>query len=158
MSVPELPYSVSEHPLDCYRNTTKSIDELCLDLNKLHERLCLNLEEINQRNIKIADNLHELHLGLIMPNSKKTVASYDLDPDPSSGIDSGEVISQGFCGPSNHQWDQTMLQNFKLQMQTQAVPVSDFSYLTKPTSRKNVASSDLGPDPSYGLNYGGVIA
>ena len=37
MSVPELPYSVSDHPLDCLRKTTNSIDELCSDLNKLHE-------------------------------------------------------------------------------------------------------------------------
>ena len=37
MSVPELPYSVSNHPLDCLRKTTKSIDDLCSDLNKLHE-------------------------------------------------------------------------------------------------------------------------
>ena len=38
MSVPELPYSVSDHPLYCLWKTTKSIDELCSDLNKLHER------------------------------------------------------------------------------------------------------------------------
>ena len=37
MSVPELPYSVSDHLLDCLRETTKSIDELCSNLNKLHE-------------------------------------------------------------------------------------------------------------------------
>ena len=37
MSVPELPYIISGHPLDCLSNTTKSIDELCSDLNKLHE-------------------------------------------------------------------------------------------------------------------------
>ena len=38
MSVPELPYSVSDHPLDCLRKTTKSIDELFSDLNKIHEK------------------------------------------------------------------------------------------------------------------------
>ena len=37
MSVPELPYSVSDHPLDFLKKTTKSIDDLCLDLNKSHE-------------------------------------------------------------------------------------------------------------------------
>ena len=42
-------------------------------------------------------------------------------------------------------------------MQPQAVPVSDFSILTKPPSRKTVASSDLAPDPSSGLNSRGVI-
>ena len=38
MSVPELPYSVYDHPLYCLRKATMSIDELCSDLNKLHER------------------------------------------------------------------------------------------------------------------------
>ena len=38
MSVPVLPYSVSDHPLDCLRKITKSIDKLCSDLNKLHEK------------------------------------------------------------------------------------------------------------------------
>ena len=57
-----------------------------------------------------------------------------------------------------HQRDQTMLRNFKLQMQPQEVPVSGFSILTNPTSRKTVASSDLNPDQSAGIYYGGVIA
>ena len=43
-------------------------------------------------------------------------------------------------------------------MQPQEVPVSDFSILTKPTSRKTVTSSDLSPDQSAGLDSGGVIA
>ena len=34
---------------------------------------------------------------------------------------------------------------------------SDLSILTKPKSRKTIASSDMAPDPSAGLNYGGVI-
>ena len=46
-----------------------------------------------------------------------------------------------------------MLYNFKLKMQPQAVPVSYFSILTKPTSRKIVASSDLTTDPSAGPNF-----
>ena len=37
-----------------------------------------------------------------------------------------------------HERNQTMLKNSKLQMQHQAVPVSDFSILTKPASRKIV--------------------
>ena len=48
------------------------------------------------------------------PKYKKTVASSDLGPDPSAGLDSVGVIDQGFLGPSNHQQDQTMLRNFKL--------------------------------------------
>ena len=56
-----------------------------------------------------------------------------------------------------HQRNQTMLRNFKLQMKPQAVPVSDLFILTKPTSRKIFVSSDLAPDPSAGLDSGGVI-
>ena len=88
---------------------------------------------------RITDDFRELCLDLNKLTSKKTVASSDLAPDPSSGLNSGGVIAQGFRGPSNHQQDQKMLQNFKLKMQPQAVPVSDFSILTKPTSSKNVA-------------------
>ena len=43
-------------------------------------------------------------------------------------------------------------------MKPQAVPVSDFSVLTKPTSRKIVVSSYLDPGPSASLGSGGVIA
>ena len=38
MSVPELPYRVSDRPLDFLRKTTKLIDKLRSDLNKLHEQ------------------------------------------------------------------------------------------------------------------------
>ena len=38
------------------------------------------------------------------------------------------------------------------------MPVSGLSILTKPKSRKTIASSDLAPDPSSGINSGGVIA
>ena len=144
ISVPEIPYKISpsEEALACLRRMTK---------------IFLDLKEINQRNANIVDDLRKLRLGLNKLTSRKTVESSDLAPDPSSGIDSVGVICQGFRGPSNHQWDQTMLRNFKLQMQSQAVHVSDLSILTKPTSRKTVASSDLDPDPSSGLDYGGVI-
>ena len=81
-----------------------------------------------------------------------------MAPDPSYNLDSGGVIARGLCGPSNHQWDQTMLRNSKLQIQPQAVPVSNFSILTKPTSRKTVASSDMDPDTSAGLYSIGIIA
>ena len=56
-----------------------------------------------------------------------------------------------------HQQNQIMLRNFKLQMQPQAVPFSDFSILTNPASRKIFVSSDLAPDTSASLDYGGVI-
>ena len=51
-----------------------------------------------------------------------------------------------------------MLRNFKLQMQPRAVPVSGFSILTKPTYSNTVASYDMAPDPSAGLDSGRVIA
>ena len=51
-----------------------------------------------------------------------------------------------------------MLRNPKLQIQPQEVPVSDLSILTQPTSRNTVASSDMAPDPSSGLDSGGVIS
>ena len=95
---------------------------------------------------------------LTKPTSRNTVASSDLAPDPSAGLNSGGVISQGFRGPSNHQRDQRLLRNFKLQMKPQAVPVSDFSILTNPTSRKTVVSYDLALDTSAGLDSGGVIS
>ena len=38
MSVPELPYRVSDRPLDCLNKTTTLIDDLRSDLNKLHRR------------------------------------------------------------------------------------------------------------------------
>ena len=87
---------------------------------------------------RITDDLRELRLGLNKLTSKKTVVSSYMDPDPSSGLNYGGVISKGFCGPSNHQRDQIMLWNFNLKIQPQAVPVSDFSILTKPTYRKTV--------------------
>ena len=37
MSVPELPYRVSDHPLDCLNKTTTLIDDLRSYLNKLHK-------------------------------------------------------------------------------------------------------------------------
>ena len=97
--------------------------------------------------MKIIKRLDDLCLSLDKPTSRKTVASSDMAPDPSYNLYSRGVISRGFCGPSNHQRDQTMLRSFKLQIQPQVVPVSDFSILTKPTYRKTVASSDMGPDP-----------
>ena len=83
MSGPELPYKISssEEALACLRNMIKKIDDWCDDL-----RLYLN-----------------------KTTYRKTVASSDLVPDPSVGLDYGGVIAQGFRGPSNHQRVQTML-------------------------------------------------
>ena len=51
-----------------------------------------------------------------------------------------------------HQRNQTMLRIFRPQMQPQAVSVSDFSILTKSTSRNIVVSYDLAPDTSAALD------
>ena len=67
---------------------------------------------------------------LTKTTSRKIVVSSDLSPDPSAGIDSEGVVAKGFRGPSNNQHDQTMIRNFMLQMQPQAVPVSDLYILT----------------------------
>ena len=45
-----------------------------------------------------------------------------------------------------HRQNPKTLQNFKLQMLSQAVPVSDFS-IYKVTYQKILVSSDMGPDP-----------
>ena len=78
---------------------------------------------------RITDDFRELRLSLNKPTYNKTGASSDLAPDPPYNLDSVRVIAQGFYGPSNHQWDQIMLRNFMLQIQLQAVPVSDLSVL-----------------------------
>ena len=128
MSGPELPYKISssEEALACLRNITKRVDDLCLHLNKVYQQ-----NQTMLRNFKLQMQPQAVPVShfsiLTKPTSRKTVASSDMDPDLSSGLDSGVVIPQGFCGPSNHQRDQTMLRNFKLQIQPQAVPISDFS-------------------------------
>ena len=75
-----------------------------------------------------------IHLGILLHH-----LIWLLICQPSAGLDSGGVIAQGFRGSSNHEWDQTMLKIFKLQIKPQALPVSDFSILTKPTYRNTVA-------------------
>ena len=62
----------------------------------------------------ITNDLREMRLGLNKRTSKKAVASSDLAPDPSAGLDSGGVISQGFRGPfllNSSCHDQLPLQN-----------------------------------------------
>ena len=108
--------------------------------------------------MKLIKRLDDKSLRLDKPTSRKIFASSDLVTYLSDSLDYGGAIAEGFRGPSNHQRDQTMLRNFKLQIQPQAVPVSDFSILTKPTYRKTVSSSDMAPDPSSGLDSGVVIA
>ena len=140
MSGPELDYKISssEAAIACLRKTTN----ICLDLNKTDQRNQATLRNFKLQIQPQAVLVYNLSI-LNKPKSRKTFASFDLAPDPSAGLDSGGIIAQGFRGPSEHQRDHTMHQDFKLKMQSQAVPVSNLSILTKPTSRKTVASSDL---------------
>ena len=79
-----------------------------------------------------------------------------MAPDSSAGLDSEGVIPQGFHGTSNHDPHMSRLRNqtrFFTHLSCNIEPD-----ITKPTSRKIVVSSDLDPDPSADLDYGGVIA
>ena len=102
MSGPELPYSVSDRPLDCIRKITNLIDQLRSDLNKIHEKNQL------MHNYMV-DQLQ----GYKHRSQPLTV------PDPFRGITL--IFRQTI-----YEQDQTMynymvnqLQNFKLQMQPQ---------------------------------------
>ena len=163
MSGSDIPYKISssEEALACLRNTTNIIDEwrddLRLNFNEMHQRNQTMIRSFKLQIQPQAVPVSDISI-LTKPTFRKIVVSSDLDPDTSAGLNSEEVIAQVFRGPSNHQQDQTMLRNFKLQMKPQAVPVSDFSILTQPKSRKTVASSDLYPDPSARPDSGGVIS
>ena len=83
--------------------------------------------------------------------SQNLFASDDLNPD----IDPVQEIASVFSKPSNHDPHTSRLQN-----QTRFFTPLSFDLepnINKPTSRKIFVSSDLGPDPSAGLNSGGVI-
>ena len=141
MSVPELPYSVSDHPLDCLRNTTKSIDDLCLDLNKLHEsnQFMYNIMVKQLHNFK----LQIQPLGRLSDHFQGTTLVLYLF----------QAINLVFRETMYDQ-DQTMynyiapkIQNVKLWMQSMVnlLTVSDLS-LSEVTSQKIFFSDDLNPD------------
>ena len=50
----------------------------------------------------VCEGLDNLLLQLNKPTSRKIFESSDLATDPSARLDSGGAITQGFCGPSNH--------------------------------------------------------
>ena len=232
MSVPELPYSLSDRLLYCIRNTTKLIDKLRSYLNKLHERnqVMYNYMVKQLQNFKLhfqPQAAPDLFQGITLV-FRKTI--YDQDQTTNNYIfaklQNFKLQMQYMINTLHernilhlnkvHERNQMTLQNFKLQMKPQAVPVSDFSLskvtyqnilvssdldfdldpvqaiawvfsepsnhephtshlwtqtrlftplsydiepdINKPTSRNIVVSSDLGPDPSAGLDSGGVIA
>ena len=170
MSVPELPYSVSDHPLDCLRKTTKSIDELCSDINTLHDRdqLMYNYMVKQLQNLQLQIQPFKLQIQPRGPLS---------DPfNPDIYIFQGitlvfrKTIYEQYQTMYNyifaklqmqymvntlhernllrlnkvHERNQTMLQNFKLQMQPQAVPVSGVS-ISKVPSQKIFVSAETKP-------------
>ena len=110
MLFPELPYSVSDRPLDCLRKTTKLIDKLRSELNKLHERNKF------MYNIMVKQLQNFNHY--IQPH---TVT------DTFQGITLifRQTIYDQAQTMYNYMVDQ--LQNLKLQMQPKEVPVSGFS-------------------------------
>ena len=83
------------------------------------------------------------------PTSRKIFVSAYLDPD----LDPDQTITRVFSKPSNHDPHTSRLQTFVTPLSCDLEPD-----ITKPTSRKIVVSSDLGPDMSAGLDSIGVIA
>ena len=88
----------SEEALDFLRKTTKRVDDLCLRINKVHQK-----NQTMFRNFKLqiqSQSVSVSHFSILTkPIYSKTVASSDMAPDPSSGLDSGGVVAQGFIGP-----------------------------------------------------------
>ena len=133
MPVPELPHSVSDHPLDCYRKTTKSIDELCSDLNKLHERIQLMYNYM----VKQLQNFR-LQIQPLGPFS----GLFNPDHDLFQGITL--VFREMICERNQTMYNYIVakLQNVKLQMKY-IVNILD---LHKVTSKNIFVSDDLNPD------------
>ena len=163
MSGPELPYKISfsEEALACLSNITKLIDDLHnklrLDLNEMR----LHLNKVHQRNQTMLQNSKLQMQPQAVPVSDLSISkvtyqnilvSSDMDPD----LDPVQEISRVFGKPSNHDphtcclWTQT---RFFTPLSCDIEPD-----ITKPTYRNIFVSSDLGTDPSAGLDSGGVIA
>ena len=159
MSVPEFLYKISfpEEALAYLRKTTKLIDELrlelnklCSDLNKLHEmNQTMYSSMIDQlQNFKLqmqsqAVPISDIYISEV--NSQNILFSYDLSPD----LDLFQGIDRVFNGPSN-------LDPCTSILQTQIRLVTPLSCdldpdITKPTSGKIGVSDETNPyksDPS----------
>ena len=103
MSVLELHHNVSDHPLDCLRKTTKSIDELCSDLNKLHESYKISVPELPH-------NVSDHPLDCL---SKTTKSIDELCLDLNKLHERNQFM---------YNYMVKQLQNFKLHIQYQEVP------------------------------------
>ena len=158
---PELPYrmSSSEEALACIRRMTKIVDDwrdnLCLDLNKMHQRnqtMLWNFKlKIQPQSVPVFD-----FSILTKPTSRKISISSDMAPDLSAGLDFDGVISQDLRGTSNHDPHISRLRNqtrFFTHLSCDLEPD-----ITKPTSRKIFLSSDLSPNLSARIDSGRLIA
>ena len=128
MSVPE-----SDHPIDCLMKTTKSIGELCSDLNKLHER---NQFMYNYM-VKQIQNL-KLQIKPLGPLSD--IFNTDLDLFQGITIVFRETIYER--DQMIYNYIVAKPQNVKLQMQ----PMVNILDLNKVTSHNIFVSDDLNPD------------
>ena len=83
---------------------------------------------------------------------KKILVSSDLGPD----LDPVQAIARVFVKPSDHEPHTSRLRNHTRFFTPLSCDIEPDILL--PTSRNIVISSDMGHDPSAGLDYGGVIA
>ena len=130
-------------------------------VNTLHERNLLHLNKLHKRNqttlqnVKLQRQPQAVHVSDFSFSKviyQKILVSAYLYPD----LDPVQAIARVFSEPSNHDPHTSRLRN-------QTRFFTPFSCdlepdITNPTSRKIVISSDMGPDPSAGLGYVGVIA
>ena len=130
-------------------------------VNTFHERNILHINKVHERNQTMlqyfklqmqpqAVTVSDFSISKV--TYQKILVSADLDLD----LDPVQEIARVFSEPSNHEPHTS-----RLRTQTRFfTPLScDLEpEITKPTSRKIVVSYDIGPDPSDGLDSGGVIA
>ena len=93
--------------------------------------------------------MHVSDLSLYKVTYQKILVSADIDLDPI------QAIAQVFSKPSNREHHTS---GFRTQTRFFKPLSCDIEHdITKPTFRKIVVSSDLGPDPSAGLDSVGLI-
>ena len=155
MSGPELPYIVSGRPIDCLRKTTKLIDQLRSDINKLHEsnQFMYNYM-VDQLQIfkhysqppTVPDIFQGITLIFRQTIYEQDQTMYNYIVAKLQNVKLWMQYMVKFLDLNKvHERDQMMLQNYKLQMQPQAVTVSDL-FISKVTSQKIFVSDDLNPD------------
>ena len=144
MSVSELSYSVSDHLIDFLRKTTKSIDKLCSDLNKLHERnqFMYNYMVKQIQNFKLQiqplGRLSNIFQGITLVFREtiyeryQTMYNYIVAKLQNFKLQIKYMVNLLELNKV-HERNQMMLKNSKLRILPQAVTVSDLS-LSRVTS------------------------